>query len=90
VLQFDPALSYGLVEYLRTLSMLEENGWSRQRCVPHGAPLSTTASARRVLAETSVPPPRVVFGRSIAASRTASFLSFNESKHARVFFRCRA
>lgn len=35
-LQFDPALSYGLVEYLRTLSMLSENGWSARRCVPHG------------------------------------------------------
>jgi L-alanine-DL-glutamate epimerase-like enolase superfamily enzyme len=36
VLQFDPALSYGLVEYLRTLSMLEQHGWSARRCVPHG------------------------------------------------------
>lgn len=36
VLQFDPALSYGLVEYLRTLEMLEAHGWSRRRCVPHG------------------------------------------------------
>ncbi len=36
VLQFDPALSYGLVEYLRTLSMLEGHGWSPARCVPHG------------------------------------------------------
>jgi L-alanine-DL-glutamate epimerase-like enolase superfamily enzyme len=36
VLQFDPALSYGLVEYLRTLEMLEAQGWSRRRCVPHG------------------------------------------------------
>jgi L-alanine-DL-glutamate epimerase-like enolase superfamily enzyme len=36
VLQFDPALSYGLVEYLRTLDMLKANGWSRRRCVPHG------------------------------------------------------
>jgi D(-)-tartrate dehydratase len=35
-LQFDPALSYGLVEYLRTLDMLEAHGWSRRRCVPHG------------------------------------------------------
>ena len=35
-LQFDPALSYGLVEYLRTLEMLTENGWSLRRCVPHG------------------------------------------------------
>ncbi|WP_027285794.1 enolase C-terminal domain-like protein [Rubritepida flocculans] len=36
VLQFDPALSYGLVEYLRTLAMLREHGWSPRRCVPHG------------------------------------------------------
>ncbi|HXF79821.1 MAG TPA: enolase C-terminal domain-like protein, partial [Usitatibacter sp.] len=35
-LQFDCALSYGLVEYLRTLAMLRENGWSPSRCVPHG------------------------------------------------------
>ena len=36
ILQFDPALSYGLVEYLRTLDMLKANGWSPRRCVPHG------------------------------------------------------
>ncbi len=35
-LQFDCTLSYGLVEYLRTLAMLKENGWSPSRCVPHG------------------------------------------------------
>jgi D(-)-tartrate dehydratase len=35
-LQFDPALSYGLVEYLRTLDVLAAHGWSRRRCVPHG------------------------------------------------------
>ena len=35
-LQFDPALSYGLVEYLRTLDMLAAHGWTRRRCVPHG------------------------------------------------------
>jgi L-alanine-DL-glutamate epimerase-like enolase superfamily enzyme len=35
-LQFDCALSYGLVEYMRTLAMLEENGWPARRCVPHG------------------------------------------------------
>jgi L-alanine-DL-glutamate epimerase-like enolase superfamily enzyme len=36
VLQFDCALSYGLVEYLRILEMLEEQGWSRRTVVPHG------------------------------------------------------
>jgi L-alanine-DL-glutamate epimerase-like enolase superfamily enzyme len=35
-LQFDCALSYGLVEYLRTLDVLKENGWSTRRVVPHG------------------------------------------------------
>src|SRR5207245_3222543 len=36
VLQFDCALSYGLVEYLRTLEMLDDHGWSARRVVPHG------------------------------------------------------
>ena len=36
ILQFDCALSYGLVEYLRILSTLEEYGWSPVRCIPHG------------------------------------------------------
>ncbi|WP_241047978.1 mandelate racemase/muconate lactonizing enzyme family protein [Achromobacter xylosoxidans] len=35
-LQFDCALSYGLVEYLRTLDMLRAHGWSASRCIPHG------------------------------------------------------
>jgi len=35
-LQFDCALSYGLVEYLRTLDMLAAHGWSARRVVPHG------------------------------------------------------
>lgn len=35
-LQFDCALSYGLVEYLRTLDMLKAHGWSPRRCIPHG------------------------------------------------------
>tara|TARA_R110000824_G_scaffold12878_1_gene56139 strand:- start:2033 stop:3196 length:1164 start_codon:yes stop_codon:yes gene_type:complete len=35
-LQFDCALAYGLVEYLRTLDELDKAGWSPSRCVPHG------------------------------------------------------
>ena len=35
-LQFDCALSYGLVEYLRTLDVLHQFGWSPSRCIPHG------------------------------------------------------
>lgn len=35
-IQVDPALSYGLVEYLRILDMLKAHGWSPGRCIPHG------------------------------------------------------
>ena len=35
-LQFDCALSYGLVEYERTLEVLKTFGWSPSRCIPHG------------------------------------------------------
>jgi D(-)-tartrate dehydratase len=35
-LQFDCALSYGLVEYLRTLEVLKQYGWSTRRVIPHG------------------------------------------------------
>lgn len=35
-LQFDCALSYGLVEYLRTLDVMQDLGWSSRRVVPHG------------------------------------------------------
>lgn len=35
-LQFDCALSYGLVEYLRTLDVVKSHGWSWNRCIPHG------------------------------------------------------
>jgi len=35
-LQFDCSLSYGLVEYLRTLQMMQDYGWSPTRIIPHG------------------------------------------------------
>jgi len=35
-LQFDCALSYGLVEYLRTLKLLPEFGFSNRNVIPHG------------------------------------------------------
>jgi len=35
-LQFDPALSYGLVEYKRMLDLLPEHGFSPRNCIPHG------------------------------------------------------
>lgn len=42
ILQFDCALSYGLVEYRRTLEMLGVHGWSHRRCIPHGGHLMST------------------------------------------------
>lgn len=35
-LQFDCSLSYGLVEYLKTLEMIKDYGWSATRIIPHG------------------------------------------------------
>lgn len=34
--QVDPALSYGLTEYLKVLEVADQMGWSRRRFVPHG------------------------------------------------------
>jgi L-alanine-DL-glutamate epimerase-like enolase superfamily enzyme len=39
LLQFDISLSYGIVEYLRILEMLDQNGWKRERCAPHAGHL---------------------------------------------------
>jgi D(-)-tartrate dehydratase len=36
VLQFDCALSYGLVEYLRTIEVVRAEGWSPRQMIPHG------------------------------------------------------
>jgi L-alanine-DL-glutamate epimerase-like enolase superfamily enzyme len=36
VLQMDCALSYGLIEYMRMLDLLQEFGWSGRNCIPHG------------------------------------------------------
>jgi len=36
VLQMDPALSYGVVEYLRTVAALRDYGWSTRNLIPHG------------------------------------------------------
>ncbi|MEJ1974929.1 MAG: mandelate racemase/muconate lactonizing enzyme family protein, partial [Acetobacteraceae bacterium] len=36
ILQFDCALSYGLPDYLRTLRLMEQHGWSWRSVHPHG------------------------------------------------------
>jgi D(-)-tartrate dehydratase len=45
ILQFDIALSYGLVEYLRILDMLAGEGWSRRQCIPHAGHLLSLHAA---------------------------------------------
>jgi D(-)-tartrate dehydratase len=39
VFQMDPGLSYGLTEYARMLDALEERGFDRAQCLPHGGHL---------------------------------------------------
>ena len=39
VFQMDPGLSYGLSEYLRMIQALEQAGYSRAQCYPHGGHL---------------------------------------------------
>ena len=68
-LQFDCALSYGLVEYLRTLDMLQENGWSPSRCIPHGGhQMSLAIAAGLGLGATRATP---ICSSPTAASQTA-------------------
>jgi L-alanine-DL-glutamate epimerase-like enolase superfamily enzyme len=39
LLQMDVSLSYGIVEYLRILELIEAQGWSRRQCAPHAGHL---------------------------------------------------
>jgi L-alanine-DL-glutamate epimerase-like enolase superfamily enzyme len=39
VFQMDPGLSYGLSEYIRMIETLEQQGFSRRQCFPHGGHL---------------------------------------------------
>ncbi|MFL5087887.1 MAG: enolase C-terminal domain-like protein [Xanthobacteraceae bacterium] len=36
IIQIDPPQSYGIVQFARTVAMLERHGWSRQSLFPHG------------------------------------------------------
>ncbi len=35
-IQIDPALAYGLTDYLRVIEIIDKRGWSRRRLIPHG------------------------------------------------------
>ena len=39
LLQMDVSLSYGIVEYLRILDVVEAHGWKRRQCLPHAGHL---------------------------------------------------
>lgn len=64
ILQFDIALSYGLVEYLRILDMLSGEGWARRQCIPHaGHLLSLHAAAGLGLGgHEAAPDPTLLYG----------------------------
>jgi L-alanine-DL-glutamate epimerase-like enolase superfamily enzyme len=36
IIQVDPPQAYGIVQFVRTVEMLERNGWSRKSLFPHG------------------------------------------------------
>jgi L-alanine-DL-glutamate epimerase-like enolase superfamily enzyme len=63
-LQVDIGLSYGLVEYLRIVAMIEAAGWSRRRCLPHAGHLfSLNAVAGLGLGgHECAPDPTLLFG----------------------------
>ncbi len=42
-LQFDPALAYGVTETIAITAMMEEQGWSPRRFIPHGGNLLALA-----------------------------------------------
>ena len=42
-LQFDPALAYGVLETIAITAMMEEQGWSPRRFIPHGGNLLALA-----------------------------------------------
>ena len=44
-LLLDPALSYGVTEYVRMILAAERMGWSRERFVPHGGHQANLALA---------------------------------------------
>ena len=69
-LQFDCALSYGLVEYLRTLEMLKEHGWSAQPLHPARRPPDVARTSPPASASAATSPTPTCSSRS-AASRTA-------------------
>jgi D(-)-tartrate dehydratase len=39
LLQIDVSLSYGIVEYLRVVELIEARGWNRRQCAPHAGHL---------------------------------------------------
>ncbi|MGL5437223.1 MAG: enolase C-terminal domain-like protein [Lachnospiraceae bacterium] len=38
-IQIDCPLSYGLIEYMKILELMKDNGWSNRNCIPHGGNL---------------------------------------------------
>ena len=45
VIQVDPPQAYGIVQYARTVAMLEKHGWPRSGLFPHGGNLMSLAIA---------------------------------------------
>ena len=48
VIQIDPPQAYGIVQYARTVAMLERHGWPRAALFPHGGNQMSLAIAARI------------------------------------------
>ena len=73
-LQFDISLSYGIVEYLRILDDLDQQGWRRERCAPHAGHLlamNAVAGLGLGLAEVAMDP-STLSGNSRPACRSVT------------------
>jgi L-alanine-DL-glutamate epimerase-like enolase superfamily enzyme len=73
LLQMDISLSYGIVEYLAMLALVEAHGWSRRRCLPHAGHLLAlnVAAGLGLGGHESAPDADSVFGGFSAGVRIA-------------------
>jgi L-alanine-DL-glutamate epimerase-like enolase superfamily enzyme len=73
LLQMDVSLSYGIIEYLAMLALVEEHGWSRRRCLPHAGHLLSfnVAAGLGLGGHESAPDADSIFGGYPAGVRVA-------------------
>jgi L-alanine-DL-glutamate epimerase-like enolase superfamily enzyme len=71
LIQMDVSLSYGIVEYLRIVELMETRGWSRRQCAPHAGHLLSlqVVAGLRLGRHETAPFSRYVHGRPVENGR---------------------